>query len=494
MSGISGVTGEGGEEPLLAMLEDLEHRGPDQQVLLPGDSVSLGIDGLIVTDQDRVSGPSARAGELEVVVDGRIYNREQLLPQAEHLTEAEAVLALYSSQGSSFLSRAQGMFALAIRDGSELLVARDPLGIKPLYYGELDGQFFFASEIKGLSGLALECELHEFPPGWLYHSSEGWKRYDAAPVAEWHDGSPDEAAQLLRQTLEHTMQRYLEADVPIGFFLSGGLDSSAVAALAARQQRRPLVTFAVGTEESHDLEQARFVADYLGCEHHEVIYDQEVVQEVLDDVLYHLESFDAAFVRGSLPNYLVARQAAQAGIKVVFSGEGADEFFAGYRYLKDLSSPVHVRKELDRLVQGLHNSGLQRVDRMTAAHGMECRLPFLDHDITRLAQQLPLEWKLHAGEDGQVQEKWILRRAVDDLLPQEIVWRPKEQFSEGSGSDRILEQACRELSQKAGRQDEGDLEDVPLRSEEERYYYQRFHHFYPQEEVLETVGRWLQSL
>lgn len=494
MSGISGVAGGGGEEPLLAMLEDLEHRGPDQRELLPGDNVSLGIDGLIVTDQERISGPSASAGELQAVLDGRIYNREQLLPQAGHLTEAELVLALYSRQGSSFLSRAQGMFALALRDGSDLIVARDPLGIKPLYYAEAEGQFFFASEIKGLSGLNLECELHEFPPGWLYHSAAGWQRYDRAPVAEWRGGTPDEAAQLLRQTLERTMERYLEADVPIGFFLSGGLDSSAVAALAARQQKRPLVTFAVGTEDSHDLEQARFVADYLGCEHHEVIYNQEVVQEVLDDVLYHLESFDAAFVRGSLPNYLVARQAAQAGVKVVFSGEGADEFFAGYRYLKDLSSPVQVRQELDRLVQGLHNTGLQRVDRMTAAHGMECRLPFLDHGMTRLARQLPLEWKLHTGEDGQAREKWVLRRAVDDLLPPEIVWRPKEQFSEGSGSDLVLEQACHTLVRTAEKHDEADLADVPLRSEEERYYYQRFQHFYPQEEVLETVGRWLQSL
>jgi asparagine synthase (glutamine-hydrolysing) len=314
------------------------------------------------------------------------------------------------------VSRLDGMFAFVLYDGKDILVARNPLGIKPLYQGQKDGLLFFASEFKVLEGVV--DNIQEFPSGHYYYSKKGLVQYYYLPeVTEWKD-NVDEITKMLRGILSKAVKKRWMSDVPLGCFLSGGIDSSLISAIS-KQQFNHLDTFTVGLEGAGtDLGYARKVGDFLGTDHHEYIYTRDEVLEVLPDVIYHLESFDPPLVRSAIPTYFVSRLAKDY-VKVILTGEGSDEVFAGYHYIKRFKNMEDVHNETTRILTGLHNMNLQRVDRATMAHSIEGRVPFLDIDFVEFTMSIDPKLKL-AGEESRI-EKCLLRQAFTGYLPDEVL-------------------------------------------------------------------------
>ncbi|MEJ2553912.1 MAG: asparagine synthase-related protein, partial [Gammaproteobacteria bacterium] len=271
--------------------------------------------------------------------------------------------------------------------------------------------------------------------GTLYDSEHGFRTYYQVPDRTPLQLNPAEHMRRIRETVEAAVKKRLLSDVPLGAFLSGGLDSSIIAA-GARRLLPELHTFSVGIEGSRDLEAARRVARHIGSIHHEYVYTAAEVLEALPDIIYHLESFDRDLVRSAIPTWFCARMAADT-VKVILTGEGADELFAGYTYHKHIADYGALHRELRRSVTRLHNINLQRVDRMTMRHAIEARVPFLDTELIDVAQTVPPQFKLHDDGGARI-EKWILRKSFEDLLPHEILWRDKEQFDEGSGMVDLL--------------------------------------------------------
>jgi asparagine synthase (glutamine-hydrolysing) len=278
------------------------------------------------------------------------------------------------------------------------------------------------------------------------------------------------------------------SDVPVGCFLSGGLDSSLICAIS-KQNFNQLDTFSVGLEgESPDLAYARKAAQFLGTTHHEYSYTREELIEALPDVIYHLESFDPSLVRSAIPCYFVSRLAKDY-VKVILTGEGSDEVFAGYHYFKRLNGESDVYQEAVRILTGLHNMNLQRVDRATMAHSIEGRVPFLDIDFVEYAMSIDPELKL-AGK-GKRMEKWLLRQAFSDYLPDEIIWRPKMEFAAGCGSEELVTRLVEEeISDAEFIRERGRLKDINIRSKEELYYFKIFHDFFGADVDNAAIGRW----
>jgi len=321
-------------------------------------------------------------------------------------SDSEVIIHLFEEEGYNSVSRLDGMFAFVLYDGKDIFVARDPLGIKPLYQGWKDGCLFFASEFKALDGVV--DNIQEFPAGHYYSSSKGLVQYYHLPkIAAWKN-NVGEITQTLRKLLSEAVQKRWMSDVPLGCFLSGGVDSSLICAISKKYFKH-LDTFSVGLEgASIDLEYARKVADFLGTDHHEYIYTKDEVMEALPDVIYHLESFDPALVRSAIPCYFVSRLAHDY-VKVILTGEGADEVFAGYHYIKRLKDVEGLQHETVRILNGLHNMNLQRVDRATMAHSIEGRVPFLDMNFVEYAMSISPNLKLagkHVLErsEGEIQD------------------------------------------------------------------------------------------
>lgn len=402
---------------------------------------------------------------------------------------ARAVLELYREQGRKFLNLLDGIFALAVSEGDDFLLARDPFGLKPLYYGEHPDGLLFASELKALTPFCRQVYL--FPPGNYYAPFEGFVPYFEFQRDIRQKGvrpaGPQEAADLIRTLLNEAVARRLK-----GLFsrrpavlLSGGLDSSCVAAVAAAQAGK-IQTFSVGYQNSRDLRFARETAVWLGTEHYEYQYDQKEMKEVLPRVIYYLESFDASLVRSAIANFLVARLARQHGAEFAFMGEGSDELFGGYHYLKQ-KDLREAEQELQKITTAGHNIGFQRVDRMTAAHNIQCDMPFMDRELIRLAFAIPVGWKIKNGES----EKWILRLAFEGHLPESTVWRRKDEFSVGAGSAEVIaEIAEKQISDAEFAKERQLTEHFVLSSKEELLYYRIFREYYPQPSALATVGRW----
>jgi asparagine synthase (glutamine-hydrolysing) len=443
MCGIAGIWGRSDARLVRTMMDRLAHRGPDAEGIYsePGDAGMLGHRRLSIVDpaggdQPILAGEPPRA----IVANGEIYNsprlREELEARHQFLTrsDSECALHLYHERGPEAAAGLDGMFAFAIAAGDHLYAARDAIGIKPLYFGRRDGALVFSSELKAMEGIA--GDVREFPPGTWYHSGLGFHRYYQVPESAPAELPLAEHLRSLRLTLERAVVKRLMSDVPVGAFLSGGLDSSLIAALA-RRHLPELRTFSVGVAGSRDLLAARRVADHIGSIHHEYVYDAEEVRRRLPEIIHSLESFDQDLVRSAIPCYFASRLAAER-VKVILTGEGADELFAGYDYYKGIADPGVLHRELQRSVRSLHNMNLQRVDRLTMAHSIEGRVPFLDVDMIALAQTVPPRLKLAVGGGGGPVEKWILRKACEDLLPPEIAWRDKEQFDEGSGTVDLI--------------------------------------------------------
>ncbi|CAN5423233.1 asparagine synthase B [soil metagenome] len=502
MCGIAGMWGSADSAIVERAMDGLHHRGPDGAGIHVQSNGVLGHRRLAIMDPD--GGAQPLYGEtraVAIVANGEIYNfpalRGELTGRHTFTTtsDTEAILHLFEECGADTPAALRGMFAFGICDDDHLFLARDPIGIKPLYYGrgvDRSGApvTAFASEMKPLADWVEE--LHEFPAGSWFDSRVGFVPYYEVPTAPPVERSVEEHVALVRRGLEEAVASHLMSDVPVGAFLSGGLDSSVIAAIA-RKHVDELHTFSVGLAGSRDIEAARRVAAHIGSIHHEYLMTPTEVVEKLPEIVHALESFDQDLVRSAIPTYFCSRLAAEH-VKVILTGEGADELFAGYVYHRTPSDPATLHQELCRSVSTLHNINLQRVDRMTMLHGLEGRVPFLDTDFIALALTVPAELKLRQMPDGRFIEKWVLRMACEDLVPADIVWRTKEQFDEGSGTVDLLAEALRPLL------DEIDLDayrastNEPVRSAEEALYHRILCDGYLRPDmILRNVARWTED-
>lgn len=438
---------------VLEMSKRLRHRGPDWSGIYCGEKAILAHERLSIVDPQSGKQPLySKDGNLVLAVNGEIYNhqsiREQTKNKYEYLTnsDCEVILALYQEKGIDFLEDLNGIFAFALYDKEKdcYLIARDHIGIIPLYIGwDKYGNFFVASELKALEGVCKK--IQEFLPGHYLYSKDGeikkwynrdWTQFDAVK---------DKTSNIdqLRQALEDAVQRQLMSDVPYGVLLSGGLDSSIISAVAKKFAEMRVETgnkekawwpqlhsFAVGLVGSPDLAAARKVADHIGTVHHEIHFTIQEGLDAIRDVIYHLETYDVTTVRASTPMYLMARVIKSMGVKMVLSGEGADEVFGGYLYFHKAPNAQAFHEETIRKLSKLHLYDCLRANKSLAAWGVEGRVPFLDKEFLDVAMRLNPEDKM--AKNGKM-EKWILRKAFESYLPESVAWRQKEQFSDGVG-------------------------------------------------------------
>jgi asparagine synthase (glutamine-hydrolysing) len=495
MCGIAGIWGQADEALVGKMMKRLAHRGPDARGRHDGPHGTLGHRRLSIMDPAGGHQPIySENGSTVIVANGEFYNHPSLKQELgkEHhyrtASDTETVIHLYEEIGKEAVHHLDGMYAFALAEGEDLFLARDPIGIKPLYYWIGNGHVAFASELKALVDSAEDVKT--FPPGTWFHSRHGFHTFYEVPDYLPRELPLGPRINLLRQVLENAVVKRLMSDVPLGAFLSGGLDSSLIAALA-RPHVNELHTFAVGVEGSSDLQAAREVARHLDTVHHEHILEPCEVITHLPRIIYMLESYDQDVVRSAIPCYFTARLAADH-VKVILTGEGADELFAGYTYYKEIGDIETLQQELRRSVTALHSINLQRVDRMTMAHSIEGRVPFLDLEVIELAQTIPSDLKLHRDAEGTLIEKWILRKVAEDLLPAEIVWRDKEQFDEGSGTVDLLTSVLPHFgTDRDAESGSRENDKAPRSSAEEEIYYKLLTDcFSCSEPILANVAHW----
>ncbi|MBQ6433195.1 MAG: asparagine synthase B [Bacteroidaceae bacterium] len=496
----------------LRMSQKIRHRGPDWSGIYCGGSAILGHERLSIVDPESGGQPLFSPDrKLVLAVNGEIYNHQEIRRQYagrydfQTGSDCEVILALYRDKGIRFLEDISGIFAFALYDEErdEFLIARDPIGVIPLYIGyDSDGTVYVASELKALEG---QCERYEpFLPGHYYWSGElGMKRYyqrDWFDYAAVKDNAASSAA--IRLALMASVKRQLMSDVPYGVLLSGGLDSSVISAIAEQfsehrieddSQSRAywprLHSFAVGLKGAPDLAKARLVADHIGTVHHEINYTIQEGLDAIRDVIYFIETYDVTTVRASTPMYLLARVIKSMGIKMVLSGEGADEVFGGYLYFHKSPSAKAFHEETVRKLSKLHYYDCLRANKSLSAWGVEGRVPFLDKEFLDVAMRTNPEAKMCSGS---MIEKRILREAFADMLPAEIVWRQKEQFSDGVGYSwidtlkRITSEAVSD-EQMAHAAERFPIN--PPLNKEEYYYRSIFAEHFPSDSAARSVNQ-----
>ncbi len=497
-------------ERVLGMSRKIRHRGPDWSGIYQGPTAILAHERLSIVDPESGGQPLFSPDRKVVMaVNGEIYNHQEIRRRYagrydfQTGSDCEVILALYRDKGIDFLEDISGIFAFALYDEEKdaFLIARDPIGVIPLYIGyDSGGAVYVASELKALEG---QCERYEpFPPGHYYWSREpGMKRYYRRDWFDYEAVKNSEASvDAIREALKDSVRRQLMSDVPYGVLLSGGLDSSVVSAIAERfsehriedgGQTRAywprLHSFAVGLEGAPDLAKARLVADHIGTVHHEIHYTLQEGLDALRDVIYYIETYDVTTVRASTPMYLLARVIRSMGIKMVLSGEGADEVFGGYLYFHKAPSARDFHEETVRKLSKLHLYDCLRANKSLAAWGVEGRVPFLDKEFLDVAMSLDPEAKMCPG---QTIEKQILREAFADMLPAEVAWRQKEQFSDGVGYSwidtlkRITSEAVTD-QQMAHAAERFPIN--PPRNKEEYYYRSIFAEHFPSDSAARSV-------
>lgn len=438
---------------ILKMSKTIRHRGPDWSGIFSNDKAIMAHERLSIVDPESGGQPLySKDRKLVLAVNGEIYNHREIRKhfegKYEFLTQSdcEVILALYREKGPNFLEDLNGIFAFALYDieNNRFLIGRDHIGIIPLYQGwDKDGAYYVASELKALEGYCNKIE--EFLPGQYFYSSDNqptqWYHRDWMEYDNVKDNTSN--VETLRKALEDAVERQLMSDVPYGVLLSGGLDSSIISAVAKKFAARRiesgnkeeawwprLHSFAIGLEGSPDLAAARKVAEHIGSIHHEIHYTVQEGLDAIRDVIYHIETYDVTTVRASTPMYLLARYIKSMGVKMVLSGEGADEIFGGYLYFHKAPNAREFHEETVRKLGKLHLYDCLRANKSLAAWGVEGRVPFLDKEFLDVAMRLNPSDKMACN--GKI-EKHILREAFQDYLPKEIAWRQKEQFSDGVG-------------------------------------------------------------
>lgn len=494
----------------LRMSQKIRHRGPDWSGIYCGGSAILAHERLSIVDPESGGQPLFSPDRRQVLaVNGEIYNHQDIRRQFagkydfQTGSDCEVILALYREKGIDFLEDLSGIFAFVLYDEEKdtFLIARDPIGVIPLYIGyDDDGTVYVASELKALEG---QCQRYEpFLPGHYYWSGEGqmhryyhrdWMSYDA--VKDSGASSED-----IRQALRAAVKRQLMSDVPYGVLLSGGLDSSVISAVAERYSEMRiednsqtkaywprLHSFAVGLKGAPDLAKARLVADHIGTVHHEINYTIQEGLDALRDVIYFIETYDVTTVRASTPMYLLARVIKSMGIKMVLSGEGADEIFGGYLYFHKAPDAKAFHEETVRKLSKLHLYDCLRANKSLSAWGVEGRVPFLDKEFLDVAMRTNPQAKMCPGK---TMEKRIVREAFSDMLPEEIVWRQKEQFSDGVGYswiDTLKKMTSEAVSDEQMAHAAERFPINPPKNKEEYYYRSIFAEHFPSDSAARSV-------
>ncbi len=497
-------------EKALAMARKIRHRGPDWSGIYCGGSAILAHERLSIVDPQSGGQPLYSPDKKVVLaVNGEIYNHREIRKEYagkydfQTGSDCEVILALYKEYGIHFLEKLNGIFAFVLYDSEkdEFLIARDPIGVIPLYIGyDSDGKVYCASELKALEGF---CERYEpFLPGHCYYSKD--RKMTRWYVRDWtqYEAVADTPASVsaLREGLEKAVREQLMSDVPYGVLLSGGLDSSVISAIAKRYAARRVETdgkmaawwpqlhsFAIGLEGAPDLAKAREVADFIGTVHHEIHYTIQEGLDALRDVIYYIETYDVTTVRASTPMYLLARVIKSMGIKMVLSGEGADEIFGGYLYFHKAPDARAFHEETVRKLSKLYLYDCLRANKSLAAWGVEGRVPFLDKEFLDVAMRLNPEAKMCPGKTI---EKKIVREAFADLLPESVAWRQKEQFSDGVGYswiDTLKEFTSKEVSDEQMAHAAERFPVNPPRNKEEYYYRSIFEEHFPSESAAKSV-------
>jgi asparagine synthase (glutamine-hydrolysing) len=495
---------------LLEMSKNLRHRGPDWSGVYSSSQAIMVHERLAIVDPTSGKQPLiSPSGDLVLAANGEIYNHRELRApyessyQFKTQSDCEVILALYENEGPSFVEKLNGIFAFAIFDESknEFFIARDHMGIIPLYMGwDGDGTFYIASELKALEGVCSKIEL--FPPGHYFHSC------DSEPTA-WYN--PDWKAfdnvknnmtsiEDLHDALSDAVHRQLMSDVPYGVLLSGGLDSSITSALAKKYAAHRVETddqqaawwpqlhsFSVGLEGSPDLAAAQEVAKHIGTIHHEIKFTIQEGLDAIREVIYHLETYDITTIRASTPMYLMARAIKALGIKMVLSGEGADELFGGYLYFHKAPNEKEFHEETIRKLEKLHQYDCLRANKSLAAWGIEGRVPFLDKEFIEVAMRLNPKDKMITPDR---MEKWVLRKAFENYLPDSVAWRQKEQFSDGVGYswiDTLKELVKNEVNDEQMENAHYRFPVQTPQNKEEFYYRTIFESHFPSEAAALSV-------
>ena len=500
-------------EKALKMSQKIRHRGPDWSGIYCGGSAILAHERLSIVDPESGGQPLFSPDRKQVLaVNGEIYNHQEIRRryagkyEFQTGSDCEVILALYREKGIDFLEDLNGIFAFALYDEetNEFLIARDPIGVIPLYIGyDADGTVYVASELKALEG---QCERYEpFLPGHYVHGrmkepfhftkyyQRDWMEYDAVK-----DNTA--SVQAIHDALEAAVKRQLMSDVPYGVLLSGGLDSSVISAIAEKfsehriednSQTRAywprLHSFAVGLKGAPDLAKAKMVADHIGTVHHEINYTIQEGLDAIRDVIYFIETYDVTTVRASTPMYLLARVIKSMGIKMVLSGEGADEIFGGYLYFHKAPSAKDFHEETVRKLSKLHLYDCLRANKSLSAWGVEGRVPFLDKEFLDVAMRTNPEAKMCPGK---TMEKKIVREAFADMLPEAVVWRQKEQFSDGVGYswiDTLKEMTAAAVSDEQMAHAAERFPINPPKNKEEYYYRSIFAEHFPSDSAALSV-------
>ena len=497
-------------EQLLEMSKTIRHRGPDWNGIFDCEKAILAHERLAIVDPTSGKQPLFDdKGTLVLAANGEIYNHQELrktFGDSYHFktaSDCEVILALYQRDGKDFIPQMNGIFAFAIYDieKDEYFIARDHMGIIPLYMGwDSNGTFYVASELKALEGVCTKIEL--FPPGHYWHSGDesptqwynpDWKSYDTVK------DNPT-SIEDLHDALSAAVHRQLMSDVPYGVLLSGGLDSSITSALAKKFAAKRVETndeqsawwpqlhsFSVGLEGAPDLVAARKVAEHIGTVHHEIVFTIQEGLDAIRQVIYHLETYDITTVRASTPMFLMARAIKSLGIKMVLSGEGADELFGGYLYFHKAPNAQEFHEETVRKLDKLHQYDCLRANKSLAAWGIEGRVPFLDKEFIEVAMRLNPKDKMITNER---MEKWVLRKAFEKYLPESVAWRQKEQFSDGVGYswiDTLKEVVEAEVTDEQMANAHYRFPTQTPRNKEEFYYRTIFESHFPSEAAALSV-------
>ena len=494
----------------LEMSRRIRHRGPDWSGIWCGGSAVLAHERLSIVDPKSGGQPLLSPdGKLVLAVNGEIYNHKDIRRRYagnydfQTGSDCEVILALYRDKGPDFLEELSGIFAFALYDVEKdaFLIARDPIGVIPLYIGfDADGKVYVASELKALEG---QCDRYEpFLPGHLYWSREpGQKRWYTRDWMEYEAVKDGPASTLaVREALMDAVKRQLMSDVPYGVLLSGGLDSSVISAIAEKYSAMRieddsktrawwprLHSFAVGLKGAPDLDKARLVAEHIGTVHHEINYTIQEGLDALRDVIYYTETYDVTTIRASTPMYLLARVIKSMGIKMVLSGEGADEIFGGYLYFHKAPSAREFHEETVRKLSKLHLYDCLRANKSLSAWGVEGRVPFLDKEFLDVAMRLNPAVKMCPGTTI---EKKIVREACADLIPAEVAWRQKEQFSDGVGYswiDTLKKITAEAVSDEQMAKAAERFPIHPPQNKEEYYYRSIFSELFPSDSAARCV-------
>ena len=507
MCGFLAIIGEEIDEFLVRKLSKrMAHRGPDESdIQITPCGHILSHERLSIIDLHSGRQPIQGTDLAWMVHNGEIYNHQELRNGIlkDHTfrskSDSEVIVHLYEKYKYNFLHLLDGDFAFVVVDEDDYIAGRDPIGVKPLYYGMDDsGRMYFASEMKPIAD---QCHTFStFPPGHYYTPKTGFVKYYNPEYEDYNKATKELNLVELRDALIQATQKRLMSDVPIGVLLSGGLDSSLTSSIASRllkDKGKKLHSFSIGLDsKSPDALAARKVAEFLGTQHHEVHFTIDQGIEILDKLIWHLETYDVTSIRASTPMFFLSKAITDLGVKVVLSGEGADEVFGGYLYFRNAPSTEDFQKETIDRVQKLFTADLLRADKSTMAHGLEARVPFLDKTFLDLAMLIKAEEKQPKTYEGK--EKYILRKAFDTpdnpYLPDEVLWLQKEQFSDGVGYnwiDQLIEYCASKVN-------DTELENAPnlfpynTPTTKEAYLYRTiFHKHYPQESAAQTVRKWI---